>query len=158
MKEDLQNIAVTVAHEMGLDAALVCAVIANESSWDPHPEPRYEPKFFNRYISTMTGLSDEEKRFRATSFGLMQVMGQLAREYGFTGTQAELEEPLNNIKLGCRKLQKCISRETHEHGTYAGDVAAALLRYNGGGDAHYPDRVMEYYQDYAHLNSATGQA
>ena len=153
-KEDLQKIAVAAALNAGIDPALVCAVCATESSWNPDAT-RYEPAFYKRYIESMTGLSMTEKTDRATSFGLMQIMGQVAREQGFDepDLRAGLLNPLNAVTQGCRKLKKCLSLETHEHGTYAEDVNAGLLRYNGGGDANYPALVMSHYNDYAYLNS-----
>lgn len=154
---ELQRIAVMVALNMGLDPALCCALIANESSWDPNVT-RYEPAFFTRYVEKMVGLSDEEMRGRATSYGLTQIMGQTAREQGYEGPLEGLKDPLTNCQQGFKKLQKCLSRESHEHGTYAEDVKAALLRYNGGGDSYYPERVMEHYKAYADLNSATRHA
>lgn len=157
-KEDLQKIAVMVALNMGLDPALVCAVCAHESGWNPEAM-RYEPAFYHRYIESMEGLSDEEMTLRATSIGLMQVMGQTAREQHFADASlTALWDPLKGITEGCRKLKKCLSLEAHEHGTYMSDVAAALLRYNGGGNAHYPTLVLEHYKDYAYLNSATRPA
>lgn len=158
-KDELQKLAVMVALNMGLDPALVCAMCATESSWNPDAT-RYEPAFYNRYISAMKGLSEEEMENRATSFGLLQIMGQVAREQGYDDPLENLlKNPVDGLTQGCKKLRKCISMESHEHSTYANDRAAALLRYNGGGDAGYPGRVMEHYADYAHLNnSATGQA
>jgi soluble lytic murein transglycosylase-like protein len=95
----------------------------------------------------MKGLSETEKQMRACSFGLMQIMGQTAREYGFTGTfLTELCDPDSGVKLGCTKLK----RELDRHNGY---VTGALLAYNGGGDANYPVRVMANYKGYAYLNS-----
>lgn len=144
--EDLKRIAVATALNMGLDPALCCALITNESSWN-HEAARYEEGFFNRYIAAMKAtISDPvELRLRATSIGLTQIMGQTARELGFDHKSLEeLFEPLSNLTFGFRKLRKCLELEN-------GAVHAALLRYNGGGDAHYPDRVMQYYKEYEHL-------
>lgn len=146
-KEQLQTIAVGAALNAGLDPALVCSVCALESSWNPDAI-RYEPAFFHRYISSMKGLSDEEMGFRASSIGLMQVMGQVAREQGFDGDLKTLFEPLNNVTQGSRKLRRCLEKNGQ-------DVNAALLSYNGGGNANYPQLVLDHYKDYAYLNSAT---
>lgn len=152
-KEGLILVATAAALNAGLDPALVCSVCAHESSWNPDAL-RYEPAFFKRYVESMAGLSDDEKAFRATSIGLMQVMGQVAREQGYDAPSlGSLTNPLDGLTQGCRKLKKCINLETHEHGTYMGDMAAALLRYNGGGNANYPSLVLEHYKDYAYLNS-----
>lgn len=148
-KEELEKVAVAGALNAGLDPALVCAVCAHESDGWQQYAVRYEPGFYTRYIESMKNLSETEKRMRATSFGLMQIMGQVAREQGFDAKYLpELLEPMENIRMGCRKLK----RELDKH---SGDVTAALLGYNGGGNANYPNLVMAHYKDYAHLNSAT---
>lgn len=147
-KEDLQRIAVAAALNAGLDPALVCAVCALESNWDQDAY-RYEPAFFHRYISAMKGLTELEMADRAKSWGLMQVMGQVAREMGFDNPDlSTLREPLNAVTYGCRKLKRCMDR-------HSDDVTAALLAYNGGGNANYPSLVMGHYQSYAYLNAAT---
>jgi soluble lytic murein transglycosylase-like protein len=133
---NLEAVARSTALNMGINPALVLKICATESSWNPWAI-RYEPGFYSRYIEKMTGLTDTEKTMRATSFGLMQVMGQVAREKGFDGKfLVELCDPLNGVTYGCKKLKECLDREK-------GDVRSALLRYNGGGDPHYPDRVFE---------------
>ncbi len=148
-KQDLENIAVKVAIDKGIDPALVCAVCAHESGgWDQHAF-RYEPAFYSRYIEKMAGLSETEKHLRASSMGLMQVMGQVAREFGFDEKNlATLLDPYNSIIWGCKKLKRCLDKN-------GGNTQAALLEYNGGGNANYPDLVAIHYKDYAYLNSAT---
>jgi soluble lytic murein transglycosylase-like protein len=45
-----------------------------------------------------------------TSWGLMQVMGAVAREYGFRGFFPALCEPYWGINMGCKHLHKLKSR------------------------------------------------
>jgi hypothetical protein len=117
-----------------LDPVLVCAVAENESSWNSW-STRYEPGFFHKYIESMN-LPGGEAYMRATSWGLMQIMGQTARELGFEGKfLSSLCDPDLGLEFGCRKLKKCLEAKQ-------GDVVKALLMYNGGGDIHYPDRVI----------------
>ena len=130
------------AEAHGLDPALVLSVCHHESeNWKPFA-CRYEPQFYHRYISSMTGLSDTEMTLRATSFGLMQVMGQTAREFGFSGDfLTELLDPVTGLEFGCRKLARCLDQEN-------GDVRKALLRFNGGADKSYPDHVLQHLDKY----------
>ena len=68
-----------------LDPALVCAVVEQESAWNPWAM-RYEPLFFSKYVAglyTNNKISATEAYARGFSWGLMQVMGQVAREAGF---------------------------------------------------------------------------
>ena len=138
--EQLQAVARSAAIAQGLDPALVMAVIEHESSWQPWAV-RYEPGFYNTYTSHMK-LPETERTMRATSFGLMQVMGQVAREKGFDGKfLTELLEPVIGVTFGCRKLRECLDKENNA-------VSAALLRYNGGGNASYPDMVLQFIDKY----------
>lgn len=148
-KADLQKVAVAAALNMGLDPALICSICAHESDGWQQYAVRYEPAFYARYIEPMHGLTPTEATMRATSFGLTQIMGQVAREQGFDGKYlTELFDPLTNLQQGCQKFRRCLERE-------GGNVPAALLRYNGSGNANYSQLVLNHYKDYAYLNSAT---
>lgn len=139
--DQLKAIAKIAAINMDLDPALVMSVIEHESSWNPWAV-RYEPAFYTRYIEKMVGLSSTEKTMRATSFGLMQVMGQVAREKGYDEKfLTSLCDPLNGVMMGCVKLRECWNK-AH------GDVRETLLCFNGGGDASYPDAVLANMDKY----------
>lgn len=62
-----------------------------------------------------------------TSWGLMQVMGAVAREHGFAGHFPGLCDPLEGLHYGCRYLARLRDRFLAEHG-WRGVVAA----YNAG--------------------------
>jgi soluble lytic murein transglycosylase-like protein len=119
----------------GISAALVAAVIEQESSWDTWAM-RYEPAFYERYIVPMN-LEDRTAAFaRATSFGLMQLMGQTAIEFGFKGKYASsLCDPDLGVDFGCAKLRSCLDKN-------GGDLTKSLLSYNGGGNTFYPAQVL----------------
>jgi soluble lytic murein transglycosylase-like protein len=116
----------------GLDHFLVCAVIEQESGWEPGAV-RYEPAFLRRYILPLN-LDMLEGFNRATSWGLMQIMGQTAIECGFRGDLTGLRDPQTGVDYGCRKLQKCFAVHS--------DPEAALLAYNGGGNLLYAHEVL----------------
>ena len=122
-----------IATEQGVDPALGCAVAEHESSWNPWAV-RYEPAFYMRYIEEMR-LPPTEAQGRAFSYGLMQIMGQTARELGFAGKYlSELFDPEQGILYGMKKLSLCVNKTS--------TVRDALLRYNGGGNSDYPDMVI----------------
>src|SRR5712664_4319534 len=133
----------TAAH--GLEPALVCAVIEQESAWNPW-DVRYEPGFLSRYVAplyTAGKMSATEAYTRAMSWGLMQVMGQVAREFGFKETSlSELCDPATGIEFGCRILAARMARAKD-------DVPAALLAWNGGADANYPAEVLARKRNYS---------
>lgn len=141
---ELPEIAKEVAKEYGLDPALVCAVCEQESSWNPWAI-RYEPAFFTRYVSPLLNehkITPTEAYARATSWGLMQVMGQTAREGGSRAKfLSALCEPYAGINVGCQVLKGKLERAK-------GDVRQALLYYNGGGNKDYPDQVMARMEKY----------
>lgn len=130
------------AAKYGLDPFIVCAVIEQESGWNPWAM-RFEPAFLSRYISSMN-LEATEAQARSTSFGLMQTMGQVARERGFQGKfLTQLCDPDLGVDIGCRKLQECFA-------AHNGDPETSLLAYNGGGNAFYGQQVLARVAHYAH--------
>jgi soluble lytic murein transglycosylase-like protein len=71
---EIVALARTIASEHGLDPALVCAVVEQESAWDAHAI-RCEPGFRARYVAPLE-LSPTEEIARSISWGLLQVMGE----------------------------------------------------------------------------------
>jgi soluble lytic murein transglycosylase-like protein len=72
---------------------------------------------------------------RATSWGLMQVMGQSARELGYREFIPELCDPASGLYWGC----KIFTRKLECTG---GDYQKALQLWNGGGNPNYAAEVM----------------
>lgn len=146
MQQEIIALARQIATARGLDDALVCAICEQESGWNPWAI-RYEDGFYQHYVSPLTGLSDTERRSRAFSWGLMQIMGQTARELGFANTfLASLCEPATGLDYGCKKLKRCMDLK-------GGNVTAALLAYNGGSDAQYAAQVLERQPKYQEPSS-----
>lgn len=137
---DLIALARAAAVTHGLDPALVCAVVEQESSWDPHAI-RYEPAFRSRYVAPL-GLPSTEEVARSISWGLMQVMGQLAREHGFTGRfLSALTDPATALEIGCTVL-------TAKLNAAKGDISRALALWNGGANPHYAQEVLAKAEKY----------
>lgn len=129
------------AAKYSLDPMIVAAVCEQESGWNPWAV-RYEPAFFERYISPLNLADPTEAYARAFSFGLMQVMGQVAREHGFQGRSlTQLCDPDIGIDIGCKKLQKCFALKPD-------NPEAALLVYNGGGNTYYGKQVLARVANY----------
>lgn len=169
----------------GLELALVAAVVSKESSEDPdawNPEPRYRyfwnvrtgapfrrvtdaelaDKFPPRDFPALMG-DDQEWWGQQASWGLMQIMGAVARERGFKGKYLTrlCSDPALNLDLGAGHLAGLV---TWANGIYAGletarrpaVTRAALAAYNGGktGNAPsgplrngaYADDVLERYR------------
>jgi len=143
---ELILLARAAAARYGLRGELVCAVIEQESQWNEFAV-RMEKGFLSKYIFPMKEfqegkLTPTEAYTRAMSWGLMQVMGQVARELGFTGHfLSELCAPMNSIEYGCMKLAAGMKR-------HDGDETKALLAYNGGGRAEYATEVLARVNSY----------
>jgi soluble lytic murein transglycosylase-like protein len=135
-----------IATMNGVDPALACAVVEQESGFNTWAM-RYEPAFFVRYVAPILNLSDTERQARATSWGLFQVMGQVARERGFTQKfLSSLCDPDFGIPVGIQFLKHCLD-------ACGGDEAKALLRWNGGSNAEYPIQVLARKDKYSEPKS-----
>jgi soluble lytic murein transglycosylase-like protein len=121
-----------------IEPALVCAVVEQESGWNPWAM-RYEPLFFAKYVAplyTNSKVSASEAYARGFSWGLMQVMGQVARESGFDPLfLSALCDPELGLAVGCKVLRKKLD-------TMPGDTMRGLLAWNGGANSAYPAQVL----------------
>jgi soluble lytic murein transglycosylase-like protein len=146
---ELIDLARQIACEHGLDPALVCAVAEQESAWNPWAV-RYEPGFLSRYVAplyTAGKFSATEAYTRSMSWGLMQVMGQVAREFGFEESSlAELCDAAIGLDFGCRILATRLTRAK-------GDVPSALLAWNGGSNPNYAAEVLARTRNYSSRRS-----
>ena len=134
-----------------LPSNLIQATILVESSGNPFAT-RFEPAFYDRYIKNKPfsfippGCSkDTEAIGRATSWGLLQIMGETARCIGFRGWFGELLTPEVGLEWGCRYLARLRDRFFE-----SGGWEVVCRAYNGGpGNAHnlantYPAKVLAH--------------
>jgi soluble lytic murein transglycosylase-like protein len=125
----------------GVAPSLICAVCEQESAWNPWAI-RFEPAFWLKYAAPH-GVSVTELNARATSWGLMQVLGQTAREMGFADPYlSALCDPATGLFWGSRVLARKLANA-------GGNVESALLLYNGGGNQNYPAEVTARMGKYA---------
>lgn len=134
--EGRKALAATYGAKHGISAALVAAVAEQESSWDAWAI-RFEPAFEARYIKpAIPSMPTTLEMTKAMSFGLLQIMGQTAIEFGWKGKfLSELCDPDTGMDFGCAKLRHCLDLAN-------GDETKALLSYNGGGNLAYPVQVL----------------
>ncbi len=126
-----------------LDPSLVCAVVEQESGWN-RCACRYEPQFYLQYVAPLRIMSTNptEAICRSMSWGLMQVMGQVAREHGYTGRYlSALCDIDTGLDIGCAVLRSKLD-------AVGGDVVKGLMRYNGGGNPQYATQVMARMSKY----------
>lgn len=146
------------AHVAGVEALLAAAVAMTESSWDP-AATRFEQgwKYFYQ-VEMMAIVSqspvDQERRDQATSWGLMQVMGAVARELGYRGKLADLKMlPEAGAALGCQKLAALLKQWPLEADAVAAYNAGTPRRIESGPQAgnyenqRYVDTVFNHLSD-----------
>lgn len=117
-----------IAQRNGLDPIWVAACILTESNAEPYSS-RYEPGFNYLYYPRIWAEKlditvETETVHQKTSWGLMHVMGAVAREHGFTGHLTQLIEPKMSLLYGCLHLSKFYKK-------YA-DIFDAISAYNQG--------------------------
>ncbi len=124
-----------------LEPTMICAVCEQESSWNPYAV-RFEEAFEERYIKPALPAAPTTKELcEAMSFGLMQIMGETAREFGFSGAFfTQLCDPDTGVEFGCRKLLRCFSIH--------GADEQGLLAYNGGRNPLYGKQVLARVANY----------
>lgn len=142
----LKSLIEKVSNETKLDPLLVGALVFTESGGNPFAI-RVEPAWWRRYGTKVrqfakASTSKHDSKWvqfpdvYAASYGLMQVMYQTCRETGFDPQYpTEMCDPEYGLMVGCKYFRRLLDRA-------GGNVRAALLRYNGGADKSYPDRVL----------------
>lgn len=134
--DDIKDAA--IAHHLPWE--LVHAICEIESSLNPFAM-RYEPNY-KWLTADPAHLSPTERVGQMISWGPMQVMGAVARSYGFTGYFPALCTFPTGLTYGCLHL-------AHFHAKYSlwTDVIAA---YNAGSPRRTPDGrqfVNQFYVD-----------
>lgn len=122
----------------------VCTVESNGNPW----AYRYEPGY--RWI-VGASISQSERMGQMTSWGLMQVMGGVAREHGFTGWFPELCDPMTGLKYGMFHLRKYWAKYQNWPETIASYNAGHPVNVNGVfTNQAYVDKVLKWWQFYEH--------
>lgn len=153
----------TTASTFKLDPDLIAAQVHVESGnnpWAWNPEPLYKylwdvqknrpfrmlmPAEVSSEIPPtdfpcLAGARDQEWWAQQASWGLLQIMGAVARENGFKGPYlAELCDPIVNLSIGCNHLAQLMLWAK-------GNTIQALAAYNGGkkGNTQTPFRNQAY--------------
>lgn len=129
----------TLARSRQLDPDLLEAQILVESS-DNLFAFRYEPAFYHHYLAGKLEWTSWGP-LAACSYGLLQILGAVAVELGFTGAPQDLFVPNTNLFYGTKKLARLRDQ-------CSGNMDAAVASYNGGlvGNVLPPYRNQVYLQ------------
>lgn len=144
-----RELVTRVATAATVPPVFACAIVQVESdgypyAWNPEPRYRYlvnvrtgkpfrdlEPAEIASAVPPadfpcLAGDRDQEWLGQRASWGLMQVMGAVAREHGFTRPYLpELCDPETNVAIGCRVLRALLNWAS-------GNLARAAAAYNAG--------------------------
>jgi len=158
----LMSLVDVAAERYELPRRMVQALIGKESAWNPwawNPEPRYRYYWDVRNGSPFRAVTeaelmserppadfgslaadpDQEWWGQAASWGLMQIMGAVARERGSRLPYlTELLDPAINVDYGCRHLADSLAWARRYAHTPEEAVAASLAAYNGGRGGNKP--------------------
>ena len=128
------------AAKYAFDGDLLCAMVEQESGWNPW-KIRFEPGFLKKYIAPLAEkdkLSATEVYSRCFSWGLLQLMGEDAREDGFAGCMPELCDPETGLEYGSKRFARLLARIDPGPDR----LVTALLHWNGGANPNYPSQVF----------------
>jgi soluble lytic murein transglycosylase-like protein len=152
---------VSIGARYTVPASLLAAIVQEESrfdQWAVRTEPHYKRKIkvirdAERWSLAHAGVPSlaTEIDDRARSIGLMQVMGEVAREQGYSARfLSQLHEPEHGIEQGAILLRRLLTR-------YRSDTLSAISAYNQGDNrrkngvflnARYVYRVTIAWQAY----------
>jgi len=150
VSKEIRAIIESKAYKYNLYPDLVEAHVMTESSGKPNAT-RYEPGFYKTYIKKLGITNEVEATGRATSWGLLQIMGQVAREMGYQGSWEGLCDPMVNLEYGCKKLAKCCRRYHPEldKGIASYNSGSAIVVFRDGVEVlrnqEYVDRVHRFW-------------
>lgn len=148
MRRKYKELAEKYGTEFGVNPMLIEAVIIAESGqvkWASRYEKNW--RWFLtpiKYAKMVRSSNKTERIHQATSWGLMQVMGTVARELGFKGHLPQLCDPHRGIYYGAMKLGILLKKHKI--------APLALAAYNAGNPrskagAKYADKVIGIFDN-----------
>lgn len=146
------NLILEVSNSKRVDPNIIMAIVSVESNGQTcatRYEPHYRYTFKEQEFADRSYISkDTETIQQKTSWGLMQVMGGVAREHGFTDPLIALCRPRKGLVVGITHFVKMFDR-------YNNNLNDAVSAYNQGGNykkengeyknQKYVDKVIERY-------------
>lgn len=127
-ENNIKELIRSTAKNLNLDPNLALAIAGHESNFNP-AAIRFEPEWKYYYapesFAKKLGITlATERTLQAMSWSVMQVMGAVAREFGFSTYLTLLSDPILGIFYGCKKLKKLY--DGYENDAYV------IAAYNAG--------------------------
>lgn len=133
---------VAAATEFDLDPILVEAIVVQESAGNTDAF-RFEPNYFNRYLKPINKYPGQNPRRVSSSYGLMQIMYDVAFDLGHKDAPELLFYPAMGLHYGCKRLRKLLDWAAGYPKAGADQQRlAALASYNGGMGGNRPDQPV----------------
>lgn len=145
----------STASSFGISWRLVYAIVRAESNFEPLA-CRYEPGWNKNWLVTpdvfakSLGQSIQTEIVQqSTSFGLMQVMGAVARELGYKEHLVGLCDPETGLHYGCKKLAQLVKKYPSLNDAVAAYNAGSPRRQPNGlyTNQGYVDKIAQYIKD-----------
>lgn len=156
MEQQITPLIEDLGNHYQIDPPLIKAIIQIESNWEPIAI-RFEKGYrwlyeVDRLVKDLRLHRDTEEYGQKVSWGLMQVMGAVARERGYRGRYLSgLLSPELGLLYGVKHLHWSIKR-------FGGDIWDGVSAYNQGSakktvdgsyvNQFYVDKVKKYYEQY----------
>jgi hypothetical protein len=122
-----------------------CVVESSLNEWAYRYEPQYK-----WLVGDVHSISPTERIGQMISWGLMQVMGGVAREHGFNGIFTELCDPTIGLRYGMLHLSKHYAKHKNWPDAIA-SYNAGSPRKNEAGQYHnqtYVDKILKAWAAY----------
>lgn len=146
-QNDLRSIIAAHPSRGTLPVEAVLAVAMKESSFREYAI-KYEAHY-KWLVGNQDEMSPAEKFGQKHSWGLMQVMGGLARELGFAGAFHELWTPEIGLKYGMLYLRKLYAKHGNWPDTIAAYNAGSVRRVDGKYvNQAYVDAVLRFWNEF----------
>lgn len=138
------------SHKYFLNPNIIASIIMTESSNNRFAlrfEPRYKYFFKIKENAAIAKTSEiTEATLQMFSFGLTQIMGGVAREYGLTGSMLQLTDVAINLDFCGKHLKRFYDRYKTEEDMLASYNAGSPVKLPSGlyKNQNYVDKVLAY--------------
>jgi soluble lytic murein transglycosylase-like protein len=128
LKPELKKLITEVAKVYSMPPEIIYGIVCAESDGIPTAK-RFEPAFLERYIpKDLREVHPEEAHGRATSWGLMQVMGSNLRNMQYMGPFSDLLHDQDKaLNYGCRFFRMLYQKYFAKWG-----INGVIAAYNAG--------------------------
>lgn len=144
-QKDILKLIEIKSNQFSVLPELIAAIVATESMFRVYAM-RYEHQW--KYLSNPEGHAvrlgttiETETVLQSFSYGLLQVMGSIFREYGFLSALPAALHPEDNLHYGIQHFKGFLDKY--------GNIEDAISSYNQGSPRRGPDGdyVNQYYVD-----------